>query len=199
VTRAPLRLRRRAALKAVAVLVSGGLLSACGVGVDASPVRVSPSRVPFGLLRHSTPTTTPTGPGQYVTIYLEGPQRLVAVSREVPAPVTAARVLRALGAGPTSTEAAAGLQSPISTAAPLTLFRVGPTSVTVNVASSFTSLAGADQAIAVAQLVFTLTALPGIESVSVRIDGKKAKVPTGKGTLRRGPLDRADYSTVAPI
>lgn len=126
------------------------------------------------------------------TIYLEGPQRLVAVSRDVPAPVTAARVLAALGQGPTSVEASEGLQSPISTAAPLTIWRLGPTSVTVNITNAFTTLAGQNQAIAVAQLVYTLTALPGVDSVGIRIDGKKAKVPTGKGTLSGGPLDRAD-------
>ena len=187
----------------VAALVCGTLLalgvSACGLGVDASPRLVNPKQVPFGLLRPSTPTTSPAFVGQYATIYLEGPQRLVAVSREVPAPVTAARVLTALGQGPTSVEASEGLQSPISTAAPLTIWRIGTTSLTVNVAKAFTTLAGQNQAIAVAQLVYTLTALPGIDSVGIRINGKRAKVPTGKGTLSGGPLDRADYATVAPI
>ena len=189
--------RRVAALACVALLALG--VSACGLGVDASPRLVNPKQVPFGLLRPSTPTTSPAFVGQYATIYLEGPQRLVAVSREVPAPVTAARVLTALGQGPTSVEASEGLQSPISTAAPLTIWRIGTTSLTVNVAKAFTTLAGQNQAIAVAQLVYTLTALPGIDSIGIRINGKRAKVPTGKGTLSGGPLDRADYATVAPI
>ena len=195
--REALRPRRVAAMACGALLALG--VSACGLGVDASPRLVNPKQVPFGLLRPSTPTTSPALVGQYATIYLEGPQRLVAVSRDVTAPVTAARVLAALGQGPTSAEASEGLQSPISTAAPLTLWRLTPTSVTVNVAKAFTTLAGQNQAVAVAQLVYTLTALPGIASIGIRINGKKAKVPTGKGTLSGGPLDRADYATVAPI
>lgn len=189
--------RRAASLVWVAVF--SVLVSACGLAVNASPTRVSPKQVPFGLLHKSPPTTSPTRRGQYVTIYLDGPQSLVAVSREVPVPVSAGRVLVALTAGPTSAEAAQNWQSPISTAAPLTLGRLSTTDITVNVTGAFTKLAGADQVIAAAQLVYTLTALPGIQSVTIRIDGKRAKVPTGKGTLNAGPLDRADYATVAPI
>lgn len=193
---------RRSAHRAtlpLCVLALALLLSACGIGVDASPNVVNRKQVPFGLLRPSTHTSTPVVPGQYVTIYLEGPQRLVAASREVAAPVSAARVLAALGGGPTSAEASEGLESPISTAAPLSLWRLGTASVTVNVAGAFTKLAGAVQVVAVAQLVYTLTVLPGVRSVSLRIDGKQAKVPTAKGTLTGGPLDRADYGTLAPI
>ena len=190
--------RRSAAAPAYAAILAL-VLSGCGLGVNASPNLVNPKQVPYGLLRPSPPTTAPTQPGQYVTIYLQGPQRLVAVSREVPSPVSAARVLVALGNGPTSVEASHGLQSPISTAAPLSLWRLRTTSVTVNVTGAFTKLAGLDQAVAVAQLVYTLTALPGIASVRIRINGKRAKVPTVKGTLSGAPLGRADYSTVAPI
>lgn len=197
--RAPRRIRlsRRAAQASVAVLAL--LCTACGVEVDASPNLVSPKKVPFGLLQPSTSTTSPTGSGQYVTIYLDGPQRLVAVSRVVPPPVTVARVLLALGAGPTSQESSHGLVSPISTAVPLTLWHVRGTNVTVSVAKAFTKLAGPDQSVAVAQVVFTLTALPDVDSVSIRIDGKRAKVPTAKGTLSGGPLDRADFATLVPI
>jgi hypothetical protein len=186
--------RAAAPLASLALLLAG-----CGLAANASPTVVSPRHVPFGLLQPSSPTTAPTRLGQYVTVYLKGPQRLVAVSREVPAPVTAARVLVALGAGPTSKEASDGLESPISTAVPLTIWRLGPTTVTVNVADAFTKLAGPEQAVAAAQIVYTLTVLPGIESVSIRIGGRRAKVPTTKGTLSGGPLDRADYPTVAPI
>ncbi|MDA8312573.1 MAG: GerMN domain-containing protein [Actinomycetota bacterium] len=189
----------RAGAAVLCTAICALLLAACGLGVDASPTIVNPKHVPYGLLRPPTPTTSPAVPSQYVTIYLDGPQRLVAVSREVPAPVSPAGVLRVLGQGPTSAEASDGLQSPISTAAPLTLLRIQTEQVTVNMARGFTSLTGEDQALAMAQLVYTLTILPGIKSVSVRIDGRRAKVPTGKGTLSGRPLDRTDYETVAPI
>lgn len=193
------RLSRRKAFAPGLGAVLALFLSACGIGADASPNLIGPKKVPFGLLRPSTPTTAPRHAGQYVTIYLEGPQRLVPEGREVVAPATVKEVLRELGSGPTSAEASRGLQSPISTASPLVLWRLGRTTVTVNVAKAFTQLAGGDQAVAMAQLVYTLTILPGIASVSIRIDGRRAEVPTGNGTLTGGPLVRSDYATVAPI
>jgi spore germination protein GerM len=189
----------RALRAAILVVTAAIALSSCGIAADSAPHIVNKNSVPFGLLRPSPTTTQATPPGEYVTIYLEGAKHLVAVSRNLPAPVTVAAVLHALGDGPTSLQAAHGLQSPISTASPITLWRARRTTVTVSVSSTFTKLAEEDQTIAVAQLVYTLTALPGVESVKVRIAGKRAKVPTAKGTLSGGPLQRSAYATLAPI
>lgn len=190
------RARRHALLLLpVAVLVSG-----CGIGVESTPTIVNKHDVPYGLLAPATTSTTQAGPeSEYVTVYLEGPQRLVAVSSAVTPPVTVRRVLAALGTGPTSAEAADGLKSPISTAEPLSVSAMSGTTVTVNVGTSFTKLAEQDEAMAAAQLVYTLTALPQVTAVVIRIDGKRAKVPTANGTLSGAPLDRADYAALAPI
>ncbi|MGH8979766.1 MAG: GerMN domain-containing protein [Acidimicrobiales bacterium] len=175
------------------------LLSACGLGADPSPTIVNSHDVPYKLLAPAT-TTTQVGPQrEYVTIYLDGPQHLVPFSTALPPPVTVRKVLAALDKGPTSTQAAQGLKSPISTAAPLSLASDAGGTVTVDVGSGFTALAEQDQAIAAAQLVYTLTALPHVTSVVIRIDGKHAKVPTGTGTLSGQPLTRADYASLAPI
>lgn len=191
--------RRRASVAAGLAAGLSLLLAACGVGLNASPNVVAKKDVPYGLLRPSPPTSVSSTPGQYATIYLDGPGRLVAVARDLTPPVTIARVLRALADGPTSAEAAEGFKSPLSTAAPLSVVHSTSTTVVVGIATSFTSLAEQDQAVAVAQLVFTLTVFPGIESVEIRIDGKRAKVPTASGTLSAGPLTRADYATLGPI
>jgi len=189
--------RRRvlAVLLPVAVLVSG-----CGISVDATPAIVKSRDVPYHLLAPATTTTTQPGPqSEYVTVYLEGPQRLVAVSSALTPPVTVHSVLAALGTGPTSAQASAGLKSPISTAAPLSETSDNNGVVTISVSTSFTKLAGQDQTVAVAQLVYTLTALPHVTFIEIRIHGKLAKVPTANGTLSSGPLDRADYANLAPI
>ncbi len=195
--------RRRPQGAAAAVLTALVALAtgACGIGADAAPHVIAKKDVPYGLLAQSPTTTVPALLSQYVTIYLDGPLRLVAVSRSVPAPVSLRSALTALGQGPTSQEAADGLESPISTAAPLTVSRRSETGpiVTVSVSGSFTSLAGQDQAIAMAQLVYTATAFPGVTGVDVRINGRPAKVPTAKGTLVSGPIDRADYPDLAPL
>lgn len=176
------------------------LASGCGLGVDAAPAIVNKHEVPYHLLAPARTTTTEPGTqSEYVTVYLEGPQRLVAVSSALTPPVTVRSVLVALGTGPTSRQASAGLKSPISTAAPLVETGDSAGVVTVSVAPSFTKLAGQDQAVAVAQLVYTLTALPHVTSIEIRIHGKRANVPTANGTLSSGPLGRADYAALAPI
>jgi hypothetical protein len=191
--------RARCAAAGAALVLLGVLLAGCGVGLDTAPNVVSTKDVPFGLLKPAPPTTTTPDVRQFATIYLAGPSRLVAASRGVPAPPTLRGILDALGEGPTSAQAARGLESPISTAAPLTLVREVGGTVTVGVAATFTKLAEPDQAVAVAQLVYTLTAFPTVSAVDVRIGDKAAKVPTAKGTLSHGPLVRTDYVTLAPI
>lgn len=184
---------------AAVVAVSAVLLTACGVGTDASPHLVPKATVPYGLLNESTPTTTAAPPSQYVTVYFDGPQRLVAVSRPVLVPVSVRSAVAALVQGPTSVEAAEGLESPISTAAPIQLSHLATSTVTVSVASTFTNLSGREQTIAVAQLVFTMTAFPGVDEVSVRMNGKPVAVPTGNGTVGKGALGPQQFASLAPI
>lgn len=176
---------------------AGLLLAACGVGVDPAPHTLS--HVPYGLMRPAPPTTTAAAPSAYVTIYLAGTRRLVAVSRSVAAPVTVGTVLRAVAAGPTAQQAAEGWSSPISSAAPLSFEHLVNTTATIDVSSSFTTLAEKEQEVAIAQLVYTVTAFPGIGSVEIRIHGRRVEVPTANGTLTRGPLDRTDYGSLAPF
>ena len=189
-SRAPLAL-----LSAVLAVV----LSACGVGNDPSPKVVAAKTVPYGLLHTSTPTTTANPPSQYVTVYFGGPQRLVAVSRAVPAPATIRSAVEALAQGPTNAESAEGLVSPISTATPLTVSHLATPTVRVTVGPTFTSLSGKDQTIAVAQLVYTVTAFPGVTAVDVRLNGKSVAVPTGNGSLGREPLGRKQFASLAPL
>lgn len=175
------------------------LLSACGVGVDASPNVVAKKNVPYGLLDPSVTTTTAGPPSQYVTVYFQGPRRLVAVSRAVLPPVSAREAVQALASGTTTAEAAEGLQSPVSTATPLTLSHLATSTVTVTVGSTFAALSGQDQTIAAAQLVFTVTAFPGVQQVTIRMDGKTVAVPTANGTVTHGALNRQDFAALAPI
>ncbi|MGH8994575.1 MAG: GerMN domain-containing protein [Acidimicrobiales bacterium] len=175
------------------------LLAACSVGTTASPQIIPPHNVPFGLLNPAPTTTLPRTSTVRVTILFEGAQHLVTVNRAVPAPGTIRAVLAALGRGPTSTEAADNLQSPISTAAPLSLKSVDGTTAVVDVGSSFSALSGADQIVAAAQLVYTLALFPGIDQVSIRVGDQPTRMPTATGKLSSGPLTRSAYASLAPL
>lgn len=184
---------------AIVLAVLAVLLAACGVGVDGGPNVIAKKNVPYGLLDHSVTTTTTGPPSQYVTLYFEGPQRLVAVSRAVPAPVSVREAVDALANGTTTSEAAAGLQSPVSTATPLSLSHLATSTVTVTVGGTFAALSGHDQTIAAAQLVFTMTAFPDVQQVTIRMNGKLVSVPTANGAVTHGALTRQDFASLAPI
>lgn len=180
-------------LAAVAVV-----LSACGVGTDTSPNLVASKTVPNHLLTPSSPTTTTAPPSQFVEIYFLKGQRLVIVSRAAYAPVSVRSAVKALVEGPTTAEAATGFQSPISTAAPIEVSHLATPTVDVSVGSTFTSLSGRDQTVAIAQLVFTITAFPEVNKVRVFMNGKPVEVPTANGTIGKGPLTKDQFAAIAP-
>lgn len=176
-------------------VVAGG----CGVGTETVPHRLDPKGVPFGLLASATTTTSATpGAQAHVVIYLLARQHLMAVNRAVARTPDATAALKELGTGPSAAESAEGLTSPISSAAPLRLEAVRSGVASVNVPSSFESLGGQDQIVAAAQIVFTLTAVPGVSGVVLLVDGQATQVPTAGGSLSRGPLTRADYAPLTP-
>ncbi len=184
---------------AAALVVLATLLSACSIGAEQSPTIVSPQDVPSGLAGSGSTTTSITMPSENVTIYLEGLQRMVTVNREVAKPAVASTVLDALAKGSTGAEAEQNLRSPISAAAPLSVLSIAGSTITVGLATSFTNLSGEDQIAAAAQLVYTLTALPGIRSVSVRIGHHATRMPLPDGRLSTGALTRLEYASLAPV
>lgn len=183
----------------LALVVAGFLASGCSVGTDASPQRISPHDVPFGLLKSTTSTTSPAAITERITVFFEGAHHLVTISRVVPAPATLRSALKALGQGPTSAEASVGVLSPVSTAAPITVSSRSANTVVVNVGTSFSALSGQDQIIAAAQLVYTLTLFPGVDQVSIRVGGKPVQMPTATGRISNGPLRRSAYASLAPL
>ena len=191
---------KRSHLAALGLLVAVGLLvSACSVGTDSSPQFIARRSVPFGLLKPATSTTVPRGPTQRITVYFEGSQQLVTVDRIVPAPATLRSALRVLGQGPTSAESAAGVLSPLSTAAPLTLYSRNGDTVVIDVGTSFSALSGQDQVVAAAQLVYTLTLFPGVRQLEIRVGGKRTLMPTATGRITSGALTRSAYGSLAPL
>ncbi len=192
------RLARAAATVAGAAAVCAGLAS-CGVGAESAPQPLDPKAVPYGLLG---PTSSPktSDPGLLtarVTVYMEGDSgRLVPVRRDVAWPATISAILGQLAAGPTAGESSHGLVSPASSVGP---FGVGPVHggvVAVDLPVSFESLGGQDQQVAAAQIVFTATTFTGVSGVRFLVGGQAAQVPTGDGSLTRGPSTRGDYAAL---
>jgi spore germination protein GerM len=133
-------------------------------------------------------------------VYLVAHDRLIARSRVVPSPATASEALGLLLSGPTVPEAAFGVRSAIPAGTSLLgvhLAKGGK--AVVDLSTDFAQTGGADQILAIAQVVYTLTSLPDVVGVSFELAGQPVDVPTADGTLVSGPVGSQDFSAlVAP-
>lgn len=179
---------RRAGLLAAASLTV--LLLGCGVSAQSQPV---------ALPRQDTPLPSSARAEQNsaaVTVYFVQFGRLAPVTRPAPdlSPGTA---LRLLVDGPDTVEAVLGLETAL---VPQGLSIVSTTAgpLTVEAGPEFTSIAGDNQLLAMAQLVWTVTSSNPADRVRVTVSGKPIEVPTDDG-LSRLPVGRDDYATVAPV
>jgi hypothetical protein len=203
----PLARRRTArVVRLAAAVVVGVLLGTCGVPDDGGARTIAKEDIPFGLADPSTTTTTttatlPSPPIDYpTTTRLAEPVLLffaldadfVPVTRRLPYPVSVTSVIAALARGPQVGDEPLGIRSVI-----------GPTDVedvrvrggiaTVELGGRFGELPLAEQRLAVAQLVLTLTDRPGIGQVTFTVNGQSVDVPRLNGSIARGPVSRDDY------
>jgi len=184
----------------VAVLVAAAAVAVAGCGVpDSSRPEVIQERdVPFQLLAPTASVTSTTKPGSVATaratIYLiDADGRLVSADREVERPATVVRAVEALLLGPTEDET--GRLSTSITSGTQLLDVDGPSDglVTVDLSEELLDITGRQQILALAQVVYTVTALPNVERVLFRIDGERREVPNGDGKLTSSPLGRGSY------
>lgn len=189
----------RMSIRLVAILFGATLVaSACGISNQGNARPIPDDDVPFGLLTDRPNAADPATTGRLVSVYLVGiGKRLVTVERRVPPDAKLSAVVRALGAGPTKNELALGISSPLpprQVASATSSRGVAE----VDLEASFADLPSQDQSVAIAQLVFTLTAQAGVGRVSFTLDGQPVEVPRGDGALTTDPLVREDFPTLAP-
>jgi spore germination protein GerM len=147
-----------------------------------------------------TATTLPFAQTEKATLFLVQGERLAAVQRELPAPVSVESVLEALVDGPTSTEVQLGLRTALLTTPGLV--RSGGVSggiATIDLGGPFTEIAGRDQIVALAQIVSTVTGLPGVGRVRFTLDGNPVGILRGDGAVTAETVSRDDYATLAPV
>jgi hypothetical protein len=139
----------------------------------------------------------PTEGWREVTVYFVRGSRLEGVPRHATEyrPQVAVDLLLA---GPTRSEVMAGLRTAL---APQDLVvisgRDGGGLVTIAVSREFAAIAGGNQLLAVAQVVWTVTQFPQVDRVGFTLDGALAEVPTDSSLTAR-PVTRADHLSVAP-
>lgn len=207
-------LRRRT----LAILL-GTLLAtvACGVDGDSNVRPIDPEDIPTELVATTSTTdaptttaaatttttlpelaTTTTVPVESVVVFYVAGAQVVPIDRLLLSPAAAPQVLAALLEGVPEGDLAAGLRSalPIDLDATVLVER-GIASVDLP-AAFVTDLPGAEQRLAVAQIVLTLTRRAGIGQVVFTSDNQPLSVPRGRGDLT-APGDAVacdDYSNL---
>ncbi|MEV0271482.1 GerMN domain-containing protein [Hamadaea sp. NPDC050747] len=185
---------RRLILTALLTLTVAG----CGVTVEPHPRGVEPPPGPFAGLASAQPSAPATAASGSVdqTLYFVRDGRLVAVTRHVDNPATVDEAVAALQAGPTETERASGLATALAGTDVVTGITVAGDQASIALTAPVEGGSRADETLAYAQLVCTLTARTDIRSVVFTSNGQPIGVPRGDGALSTEPLTAADYSTL---
>jgi hypothetical protein len=194
----PLRLPRPRPLLVVALAV---MLSACGIPQDRSPRPFE--RTQTTDLQPPRPASRDVLPASGQRVFFvagvgaNGAGRLVQVVRDVHA--TAREVLAELFKGPTDLERGRRVQTAIPT--DTTLLDVkseAADTIAVYLDNALSGTAGERQILAVAQIVYTVTALDGVRKVRILVNNAPREWPTEDGTPRSEPLTRFTYARFDP-
>ena len=186
----------------LALLPVAALAAGCGIPPDDHATLAQPGSVPYDLLGDgpaATATTQLSTQTEKATLFLVQGERLAPVQRELPAPVSVEAVLQALAAGPTTTEVQLGLRTALLAPG---LMRSGGVSggiATIDLGLPFTEIAGRDQIVALAQIVSTVTGLPGVGRARFTLDGQPVGILRGDGAVTTETVSRDDYATLAPV
>jgi spore germination protein GerM len=102
-------------------------------------------------------------------------------------------LIETLVQGPNEEEFADGLRTQIPVDLDVNGVQFNGGVVEVDVGDEIADLADEDQQLAVAQIVFTASELPGAESVLIEVDGNSRSWPDGDGDLQSDPLTVYDF------
>lgn len=200
-------MRRSTLTLAMTVLV----LSACTNGAEpsttTSTLLTTSTTAPPGTTTSLATTTTVATGSPVTTFFFEdsggnaarsGPF-LVAVHETASASVPAA-ALAALLDGPPAAAADAGIASEIPEDTGVVSLAVGADGIaTVELSSEFDDGGGSASMFGrLAQLTYTLTAFPAVDSVLLLENGAVVEVFSGEGIVLDGPMERGDFQDRLP-
>lgn len=145
-------------------------------------------------------TTSSTVPVEVVSLFFVAGAQLVPINRLLLTPAVAPQVLAALAEGLPEGDPSAGLRTALPTDFVATV-EVLRGIATVDLPPTFvTELPGAEQRLAIAQIVLTLTRRAGIGQVTFTTQSRPQSVPRGRGDLA-GPGEAVacdDYANLLP-
>lgn len=182
----------------LAVLALSIVCGGCGIPTSGVPKPIAAASVPFTLLGTEPVGAQPPSLGPATLVYYVRQDRLAPVTRHIPGSNVPAASVRMILSGPTASEANDGLASDVPARTRLVSLDVTGRVATVDLSKEFGTIGGSDQVLAVAQIVYTVTASRYIDAVSFAINGRRIEVPDGSGSLSVTPRARVDYRALAP-
>jgi len=186
----------------LAVVTAAAFVAACGgPGGGSSPnptatVTPTPSASPSPT---TAPTATPSATTTLSPYFLRG-EELGVAERRVPVttkPATAA--MKALLAGPTTAEKAAGLTSAVPSGTRLLGLSIDGTTARVDLSGEFAAGGGSlSMQARVAQVVYTLTRFKTVETVAFMLEGSAVDALGGEGLMLGEGQRRSDWRSFEP-
>lgn len=176
-------------------LTAAAILGGCGISAESDVNKIKPQDVPFDLLLADVTAVPETGIP--VQVYLLSGDRLLTVDRTADSADSLADVVRLTVDGPTDEERLLGITSAIPTGT-VGLVSTSRGVAEVDLNASFGELRSSDQVLALGQIVYGLTALPGIGAVAFTLEGEPISVPRTDGTASDEPLSRDDFLALKP-
>lgn len=190
-------MKKLLALASLAVLggTLGFVASGCG---SENAVSLGPPST--GSTSITEPTgTVPTSVSLEVW-FLQGEQLVRQTRSHEATRLVATAAMKALLAGPSPAELAAGLRTSVPAGTKLLGISIKKGVATVDLTSQYQSGGGSlSMKARLAQVVYTLTQFPTVRAVLFHLDGEPVNVFSGEGIVLDHPVGRADYEDLLPV
>jgi hypothetical protein len=175
------------------IAAAGALLTiaGCAIQPDSAPRDVPDDHEARVAIGTPVEGAEAQGSGRIYLIAPEGSTgRLRTVLRD---PKGQEELMETLIQGPNEGEVSDGLSTVIPSDLAVNSVRFEGGVVNADVGDALEDLRDSDLQLAVAQIVFTLSELPGVESVVIRVNGDSRSWPDGTGDLQSDPLTVYDF------
>lgn len=180
------------------LVIVAGLAAACGVPTEGPPMTIT--RVPYDLTRpHPRDPSTPEPTGtERPYVYLMRHSSLVPVkasATDLGDPARAiSEVLAQLAEGPSEADRSAGLSTALGLDTVFRLAGLDDGVARIDIAAGEQLPSSSRVPLAIAQVVLSVTSVPGVDSVLISRDGTPVELPLPGGALTAAPVTGRDYA-----
>ena len=190
---------RALAVVLVAALLTG--VAGCGDDDDGAPATSATTSTTKTSTTSTSTTTTNVAPAEETEVraYFLRDEKVGPVARAATEEAVATGAMEGLLLGPTKDEQELGFTSAIPTGTELLGVNIAEGTATVDLSDEFGSGGGSASMMGrVAQVVFTLTQFPTVDSVLFELEGEPVTALGGEGLLLSEPQTRADWEDITP-